>query len=176
MIGNTFVSALAAGCGIGVPQRRKKVAAPQFGGGDLVGEGIKGEQHAFTGTPAVERGKRGGIFQCGDHDVGPQKSGVPLSVSRRRNRPASSRRIGRKHPPAATPEVRAFHPQATSPNGLPRQPAQLHALQSRRRLSLPAFDHRPQETSRPRDHTPFPFPVGLGLGASRLTHTSFPQH
>lgn len=92
------------------------------------------------------------------------KSGVPLSVSRRRNRPASSRRIGRKHPPAATPEARAFHPQATSPNR-PSAPASTTPRPAiRRRLSLPAFDHRPQETSCPRDHTPFLFPVGLGLG------------
>ena len=92
------------------------------------------------------------------------KSGVPLSVSRRRNRPASSRRIGRKHPPAATPEARTFHPQATSPNR-PSAPASTTPRPAiRRRLSLPAFDHRPQETFRPRDHTPFLFPVGLGLG------------
>ena len=39
---------------------QEQVAAPQFGGGNRVGEGIKGEQHAFTGTPAVKRGKRGG--------------------------------------------------------------------------------------------------------------------
>ena len=142
---------------------QEQVAAPQFGGGNRVGEGIKGEQYAFTELHQPSSAANAAAFSNAGITMSVPKSGVHFPCQDAGTAQLRHVALGES---IRQPQRRRLdlHPQATSPNRPFRQPAQLHALQSAADYRYPHSTTAPQETSRPQDHTLSLFPVGLGLG------------